>query len=184
MATRSMVLKQKAVSLDYWLCRSANSWLKQAEVHRAFVLISRLGDGVFWYVLILSLPFLIPDDGTALAIVMSAVGLLNVFVYKRIKKSLARPRPFVRYAAIQKGAPVLDEYSFPSGHTLHAVTFAVVLVAYSPLFASVFVPIALLTAASRVILGVHYPSDVLFGAALGLLHGWVAVVALSWIGLI
>lgn len=184
MATISVVLKQKAIGLDYWLCRYANGLLQQPQVHRAFVLISRLGDGVFWYVLILSLPLLIPGDGTLLAIVMSAIGIFNVYVYKRIKKTLARPRPYMSYSSIKKGAQVLDEFSFPSGHTLHAVTFSVVLVAYSPLLASVFVPVALLTAASRVILGVHYPSDVLFGIALGLLHGWLAVVVLGWIGLI
>ena len=59
-------------------------------------------------------------------------------------------------------APIPDSGSFPSGHTLHATLSAVV--------------VALLVGASRVTLGVHYPSDVAAGAALGGLLG--AVVGL------
>jgi len=62
---------------------------------------------------------------------------------------------------------VLDHYGFPSGHTLHAVGFTLVALAYFPSLAAVLVPFALLTAASRIALGLHYPSDVLIGALLG-----------------
>jgi len=70
-------------------------------------------------------------------------------------------------AAVQQGAAPLDAFSFPSGHTLHAVAFTLVALSYFPALAPVLVPFALLTAASRVVLGLHYPSDVLAGAALG-----------------
>ena len=58
--------------------------------------------------------------------------------------------------------------SFPSGHTLHAVTFSMIACAYFPALAVILVPFALLVAISRMVLGLHYPSDVLAGAALGL----------------
>lgn len=63
--------------------------------------------------------------------------------------------------------PPLDRYSFPSGHTLHAVCFTGIACAYQPLFAWVLVPFALLVALSRLVLGLHYPSDVLAGALIG-----------------
>jgi undecaprenyl-diphosphatase len=61
----------------------------------------------------------------------------------------------------------LDAFSFPSGHTLHAVAFTLVALGYWPWLASLLVPFTLLTATSRVALGLHYPSDVIAGAALG-----------------
>ena len=61
----------------------------------------------------------------------------------------------------------LDRYSFPSGHTLHAVSFTTIALAHFPELAIVLVPFALLVAVSRVVLGLHYPTDVAAGAVLG-----------------
>lgn len=63
--------------------------------------------------------------------------------------------------------PPLDEFSFPSGHTLHAVAFTAVACAWYTPLALLLVPYALLVAASRVVLGLHYPSDVLAAIAIG-----------------
>ena len=63
--------------------------------------------------------------------------------------------------------PPLDRYSFPSGHTLHAVCFTSIACAYLPVLAWVLVPFALLVALSRMVLGLHYPTDVLAGALIG-----------------
>jgi undecaprenyl-diphosphatase len=70
----------------------------------------------------------------------------------------------------------LDEFSFPSGHTLHAVAFSLVAIAHYPPLAWVLVPFTAAVAASRVVLGLHYPSDVLaatsFGAAVAAASMW------------
>jgi undecaprenyl-diphosphatase len=72
----------------------------------------------------------------------------------------------------------LDEFSFPSGHTLHAVSFTLVALAYFPVLAPVLVPFTVLVALSRVVLGLHYPSDVLaatvIGCGLAGLSIWIA----------
>jgi undecaprenyl-diphosphatase len=54
----------------------------------------------------------------------------------------------------------LDEFSFPPD-TLHAVSFTIVALAYYPWLAPLLVPFTLGVALSRVVLGLHYPSDVL-----------------------
>ena len=63
--------------------------------------------------------------------------------------------------------PPLDEFSFPSGHTLHAVSFTVVALAGISQLAWLLVPFTTLVAMSRVVLGLHYVSDVLVGALIG-----------------
>jgi len=68
---------------------------------------------------------------------------------------------------VPAGATPLDRYSFPSGHTLHAVAFTVVATAHVPALAPILWPFAALVAASRVVLGLHYPTDVLAGALIG-----------------
>ena len=65
--------------------------------------------------------------------------------------------------------PPLDRYSFPSGHTLHAVCFTWQAVAHFPELAWVLVAAATLIALSRVILGLHYPTDVVAGGTIGAL---------------
>jgi undecaprenyl-diphosphatase len=61
----------------------------------------------------------------------------------------------------------LDEFSFPSGHTLHAVAFTLVALAHYPMLAWLLIPYSASVALSRVVLGLHYPSDVLAATAIG-----------------
>ncbi len=132
-----------------------------------FRAVSRLGDGVFWYSLMAGF---VAVGGTAAlpAVVhMAATGAAGVLLYKWLKARTSRPRPYQVRAAIRPGADPLDQFSFPSGHTLHAVSFSILMVAYYPQLAWLVAPFALAVAASRLVLGLHYPSDVLAGAGLG-----------------
>jgi undecaprenyl-diphosphatase len=98
---------------------------------------------------------------------MAGTGLVCTLIYKWLKSKTSRPRPFAVENAVRAGADPLDPFSFPSGHTLHAVAFSVVAIAFYPVLAWLLAPFTLLVAISRVVLGLHYPSDVLAGAALG-----------------
>jgi undecaprenyl-diphosphatase len=100
---------------------------------------------------------------------MAGTGLVCTLIYKWLKSKTSRPRPFAVENAVRAGADPLDPFSFPSGHTLHAVAFSVVAIAFHPVLAWLLAPFTLLVAISRVVLGLHYPSDVLAGAALGAL---------------
>ena len=82
---------------------------------------------------------------------------------------MLRQRPYILHGGITLGTAPLDTYSFPSGHTLHAVAFTMVALAYCPQLAWLLIPLTGLVAASRVILGLHYPSDVFAGAVIGAL---------------
>jgi len=133
-----------------------------------FSLISRLGDGIFWYSIMLLLPLIYGIEGVYAALHMAAVGGIGVFIYKWMKISTQRIRPYSFHNDIIKSVAALDKFSFPSGHTLHAVGFSVVLLAYYPEWSILVIPFAFLVAISRLVLGLHYPSDVLIGALIGI----------------
>src|SRR5690554_4087675 len=148
---------------EFAVCRAINHRLRIRPVTTFFQVVSRLGDGWLWYALILSLPLLYPDQGLAIALLMIGAGLSCTLAYKYLKRTLVRERPFISFPVIQCGTPPLDRYSFPSGHTLHAVCFNSVLALTLPTLALVILPFTLAVAASRVVLGLHYPSDVAAG---------------------
>ncbi len=137
--------------------------------------VSALGDGMFWYALMAGLLLHGRDAAVAPVLHMMGVGLACTAGYKWLKTRTLRPRPYQAHAAIVHFAAPLDRFSFPSGHTLHAVAFTLVALAYHPALAWLLLPFTLLVAASRVVLGLHYPSDVLVGALLG-----AGVAALSF----
>ena len=58
--------------------------------------------------------------------------LLGVALYKVLKHVFVRERPFITHSAISLATAPLDRYSFPSGHTLHAVSFAWQAIAHFP----------------------------------------------------
>jgi undecaprenyl-diphosphatase len=155
---------------DERVCLRFNRALRYRALPQACRAVSWLGDGVFWYALMLALLLMRPDAPLAV-LHMAGTGLACTVVYKLLKRGTLRPRPYQVQASIARGASPLDTFSFPSGHTLHAVGFSVVALAYFPSLAALLVPFTLLTAGSRVVLGLHYPSDVLAGAALGSLIG-------------
>jgi undecaprenyl-diphosphatase len=156
---------QSIEALELRLCRGLNRHLAQPGVRFLFVAVSRLGDGPLWYAVILAMPFL---TATPAAVQMAATGLLATGLQAMLKTRLARERPFVTSPAIALGTAPLDRYSFPSGHTLHAVCFTTIALHHVPALGWLLVPFTALVMASRIVLGLHYPSDVLAGAVLGL----------------
>lgn len=156
-------------TLDSSLCVKLNRTSRYRWVRFSFRLVSRLGDGLFWYAVMLGIALADPTDGLLPALHMALAGLSGTLVYKWLKGRTLRPRPYeVHQAILLTGAP-LDRFSFPSGHTLHAVVFTSVALTYYPMLAWLLLPFTLLVALSRLVLGLHYPSDVLAGAAIGAL---------------
>ncbi|OHB67766.1 MAG: hypothetical protein A2Y77_12945, partial [Planctomycetes bacterium RBG_13_62_9] len=96
-----------------------------------------------------------------------------------LKVTVARPRPYTALKAQETGQPDRDfthNLSFPSGDTasVFAVTLALLPVVARPL-GWLFLGCSAAIGCLRVIVGAHYPSDVLAGAAIGILAGWLAI---------
>ncbi|RLU01105.1 phosphatase PAP2 family protein [Ketobacter sp.] len=170
---------EKVGHMDALYCIRLNRWIRDNQVHRFFGAISRLGDGVFWYSLMLLFPVFMGAEGFVITALMILMASWGVYIYKLIKKRSMRPRPFVSHRCIRQGARTLDSYSFPSGHTMHAVAFGILLIYAVPVLAVVLIPFALLTGLARVVLGLHYPSDVFMGAVLGMVN---AILMLNLFG--
>ncbi len=125
-------------------------------------------------------------DFIATNIFAGAVGLSSVFVAPRIslvsaaltamevyllKNILKRPRPFQRYAWVIQRAKAKG-YSMPSGHAAMAFESAYIWSMNFPRLSPFFYLVATWISVSRIYYGVHYPSDVLVGAAIGYLTSY------------
>jgi undecaprenyl-diphosphatase len=173
---RSIVILRRAVELELGFCISVNRTFGSPLLQGFFAVISRLGDGVFWYTLMLCLPLLYGSKAIYVSLLMVAAGVTNLLIYKVIKQATGRERPCCVNDQIRLGTAPLDHYSFPSGHTLHAVAFTIIACFFYPQLAWILIPFASLVAASRVILGLHYPTDVAAGA---LIASLVAITGLT-----
>ena len=144
-------------------------------IKQGFIFFSWLGNGPAWGVL---LAYVLLNHEAQFGWSLASVVAINALIYRYLKRYTVRRRPFVYRDDITQGTQALDEFSFPSGHTLHAVGILVVLFNFAPWAALGLLPIVVLIMASRVVLGLHYPSDVFVGAGLGI------VVATSVLGFI
>lgn len=159
--------KIKMLDLDLKGCVYLNHLSQSQRIALFFKTISRLGDGPFWYVMLLSvwtMQGLAYGLNILYLVVMGSIGTL---IYKFLKNKTTRPRPYQVHQVIVLGEGPLDHFSFPSGHTLHAVMVTITLGYIQPLLLILMLPFTILVALSRMVLGLHYPSDVIVGAIIG-----------------
>lgn len=152
---------------DRSLCINVNKASQIRALRVFFRAISRLGDGVFWYTVMMGILLTQGDAATIPVLTMLSAGLTGTLVYKWIKGKTLRPRPYEVHQDIWLTGRPLDRFSFPSGHTLHAVAFTVTGLSFYPELTLLLLPFTVLVAMSRVVLGLHYPSDVFAGASIG-----------------
>lgn len=159
--------KIKILDLDLKGCLYLNHLSHSQRVALFFKTISRLGDGPFWYVMLLSVW---ATQGLAYSLqilYLILAGSVGTLIYKFLKHKTTRPRPYQVHQVIVLGERPLDHFSFPSGHTLHAVMVTIVLGYIQPVLLILMLPFTILIALSRMVLGLHYPSDVIVGAIIG-----------------
>jgi undecaprenyl-diphosphatase len=159
--------RSRSLAWDWACARRLHRGAQRPRVLRVFAVASRLGDAPTWLavtfgLLLLGGPALRPVGWAALAL-----GTLNLLLYWTLKKATRRERPYRVCDGIRAAVPAADPFSFPSGHTMHATAFAVLFGAAWPSLAPALGAFALLVALSRVVVGVHFPSDVIAGALIG-----------------
>lgn len=158
-------------SLEFAILDFIQENMKSPLGDRLMVFVSGLGDaGIIW--IALAAVLLCFKKTRHLGAAAAAGLIIDVVCCNMILKPLvARVRPFDVNTAVQLIIDAPHDFSFPSGHTAASFTAA------SALFFSrsrLWIPsavLAVLIGFSRMYLYVHYPSDVLAGAVLGVLFG-------------
>ena len=142
-------------------------------------LITRLGDGGILWIICSLLLVIFPKTRKAGMAVATGLVLEALCCNVVLKPLVARTRPYDVNSAVQLLIAKQVDYSFPSGHT--AAAFAGMSALYFSKSRGVIPALVLsvLIAFSRLYLYVHYPTDILGGALLGTLAGWMAVRLLS-----
>ncbi len=136
--------------------------------------ITKFADsGIGWIVLALLL--LIPRRTRQTGAAMGVALLLGFLTGNLLLKNwIARTRPFLWDPTLTLLIERPLEYSFPSGHTLASFECAVAIFYYHRKWGIAALVFAILIAFSRLYLQVHYPTDVLAGAILGIIWGFLA----------
>lgn len=152
------------------------------NVHSAFLtmffrIVTLLGEGgIFWIAVAVILLFFKKTRRSGICIGASL--LIGVIVGNGIIKNVvARPRPYDAIAGIESVVSHLSDYSFPSGHSLCCFEAATALAMNRTKWAIPAYVGAVLVAVSRLFLFVHYPTDVICGALLGVLFGVLGSLA-------
>ncbi len=173
--------REQVLHHDLHWCLRLNRHSARQPVALGFKVISRLGDGSFWVGMAAATALLTGPSGWPRLGWYMLCSHGGTRLYRVLKKTTVRPRPYQVHQAIRLGERPLDHFSFPSGHTLHAVMITLLLGQLAPVLLWVMVPFTVLVALSRVILGLHYPSDVLAGAVLGAGLAGLGLLSGQWL---
>tara|TARA_R110002124_G_scaffold63350_11_gene173001 strand:+ start:6596 stop:7330 length:735 start_codon:yes stop_codon:yes gene_type:complete len=174
--------------VDAWMSQSAQAWPEMWRSPFRFVTDFGLSD---WVLIPSLLIFVLAVIAARLPVgrfrpALGELGMLSGFIFvgvglpglacNLLKRLIGRGRPeyFLDLGAFHF-QPVLNDWSFqsfPSGHSTTAIATAFVLGFMSPRWFRLILPIALLTALSRIVIGMHYPTDVAAGLVLGTLGAY------------
>jgi len=169
---------------DHRVMRRLNRWSAPRWIRYWMLAATRLGDGWIWYSA--AVLILIFGGAQRYAAVASAAlaAVVGVFVFKALKRLSQRPRPCqIEPHCWSKVLPP-DKFSFPSGHTMTASSIALVLTYFYPGLEFPLIFLALSIALSRIVLGMHFLSDVLAGIILGVALGCCSLTTFASLGLL
>lgn len=161
---------------DYALMHRINHWPAPDWLRSMLIFASKGGDGWLWYTLgvfILIFGNHLRFRAVGAGLLATAIGLI---IYQVVKKTTRRKRPCLIEPNEWAGVLPPDQYSFPSGHTIASFAIATSVGLFYPSLMLALLCCAIMIATSRIMLGMHFLSDVVVGVLMGTSLGYAAVV--------
>ncbi|HYW41752.1 MAG TPA: phosphatase PAP2 family protein [Bryobacteraceae bacterium] len=176
--TRTTAMLGLIADREQNLMRRVNRWPAPRWIRLWMLYATRAGDGWLWYAMGAVILLFGGEERFRAVAAAALAALAGVALFLRIKKAAGRRRPGVFEPHCWATLLPPDQFSFPSGHTITACAVAVSLSRFYPDLALGLLFCVLSVAASRILLGMHFLSDVLAGAAIGtcLAYGAVELV--------
>jgi undecaprenyl-diphosphatase len=159
---------------DHEVMRRVNRWRAPRWVRWWMLLATRAGDGWLWG--LTGIAVLLSDDPARFQAV-EAAGLAvtsGILIFHKLKTHFCRLRPRDIEPHCWAHIVTRDKFSFPSGHSTTAFAVAVAFGSFYPEIKPVLLGLAANVAISRVVIGMHFVSDVLVGSGMGALLGYLA----------
>jgi len=161
----------KLLAIDASLSTRLRIAEKPGLLRTVAMIFAHSGDSWFWGVALLLVWYLGSQFWESRAMVMGISVVITATLVLVIKFSVKRSRPEGEWGGIYR---TTDPHSFPSGHAARSFMLAALVIGLGPAwFAILLVLWAPLVGLARVAMGVHYLSDVIVGALLGIFMGWV-----------
>ncbi|WMW46412.1 phosphatase PAP2 family protein [Bacillus paralicheniformis] len=153
-----------------------NSLFHQKALNRYFRSSTHLGGAFCTISASLSLLLFGPGSVRTAGIASAIALLVSHLQVMLIKKLYPRKRPYLTLKETQVLQNPLKDHSFPSGHTTAAFSVITPLMIFFPILTLLLIPVGISVGLSRIYLGLHYPSDVLAGTALGISVGTLSAM--------
>jgi undecaprenyl-diphosphatase len=168
------MMRQRLRNLDERFVR-ANEAQDHSTILRAIAtVLAHSGDSWFWILGLGVLWWFGDAYWKHLALVMLIGIIVTALIVMVIKFTVRRSRPQGEWGRIYRKT---DPHSFPSGHAARSTMLAVLALGLGPLWLGLCMLVwAPLVGLARIMMGVHYPSDILAGMVLGALFGVLVLV--------
>jgi undecaprenyl-diphosphatase len=159
---------------DHNLMRRVNRWRAPRWIRWWMLLATRAGDGWLWG--LVGIAVLLSSDATRFRAIEAAACAVaaGIAIFHKVKRVFCRKRPLDIEPHCWAHIVTRDKFSFPSGHSTTAFAVAVSVGSFYPEIMPALLVLAANVAISRVIVGMHFLSDVLAGSGIGALLGYVA----------
>ena len=169
-------------SNDHRVMRKFHRWRAPRWLRILTIFATRLGDGWLWYALGIVL-LIYGGERRYVAVGAAAfAAVAGICIFRLLKNKSRRQRPCDILPHCWSEILPPDKYSFPSGHSITAFAIAISVGMFYPELQPPLLAAALLIAFSRIVLGMHFLSDVVVGSVIGAILALTSyhVFAMLW----